>query len=167
MSRDWSPKELFYADRELKLRQNTITWTIGDKSFQDSYQMRLDSNERYKNCPEMFFLGEAVVKELVKRGVDDSFLKELEETIKGIEKETVIKDLKEAVEGIEEKINIPHTEMYDIAHSWFENEMRSYYREPNDEEFMEKLSELYVRLKAKEKVQSYLEESYDTIEEIR
>lgn len=167
MSRDWSPKELFYADRQLKLRQNTITWTIGDKSFQDSYQMRLDSNERYKNCPEMFFLGETVVKELIKRGVDDSFLKELEETVKGIEKETVIKDLKEAVEGIEKEINIPHTEMYDITHSWFENEMRSYYREPNDEEFTEKLSELYVRLKAKEKVQSYLEESYDTIEEIR
>lgn len=167
MSRDWSPKELFYADRQLKLRQNTITWTIGDKSFQDSYQMRLDSNERYKNCPEMFFLGETVVKELIKRGVDDSFLKDLEETVKGIEKETVIKDLKEAVEGIEEEINIPHTEMYDITHSWFENEMRSYYREPNDEEFTEKLSELYVRLKAKEKVQSYLEESYDTIEEIR
>lgn len=156
MSRDWSPKELFYADRDLKLRQNTITWTIGDKSFQDSYQMRLDSNERYKNCPEMFFLGEAVVKELVKRGVDDSFLKELEETIKGIEEETITK-----------KNVIPNTEMYDITRSWFENEMQSYYREPNDEEFMEKLSELYIRLKAKEKVQSYLEESYDTIEEIR
>ena len=156
MSRDWSPKELFYADRQLKLRQNTITWTIGDKIFQDSYQMRLDSNERYKNCPEMFFLGEAVVKELIKRGVDDGFLKDLEETIKGIEEETITK-----------KNVIPNTEMYDLTRSWFENEMRSYYREPNDEEFMEKLSELYIRLKAKEKVQSYLEESYDTIEEIR
>lgn len=128
MSKDWTPKEYYYADRAYNFRSSTVTMTDSNgKEFRIGPSK--EDLEKYRN---LAFLGEGVLKRMREEGVSEEHIGLFE------------KELTTIIEN--EKIGIPASNWQrdDIADSlritalWYEGKLDPsfYYRETNDEEFV-------------------------------
>lgn len=134
MSRDWTPKELYYADKQFDFKNQKITMT-------DSQGNKIElgsSKEDREKFPNLSFLGEGVLTLMRKAKLTDEEIQVFE------------KELKIVVDN--ENIGIPASnwikadvnETLRLTAQWFEGKLDSafYYRERNDEAYAEKAVDL-------------------------
>ena len=134
MSRDWTPKGLYYADKKFHFRDQKITMT-------DSNGNEVDigpSKEDREKFPNLSFLGEGVLALMKKSNLTDEEILIFEKKLK-----TVVDN---------EDIGIPASnwirtdvsETLRLTAQWFEGKLDPafYYRERNDEIYAEKAVDL-------------------------
>ena len=145
MSRDWTPRELFYADKEYGFRDRKIEMVYKDEDGNEKTMAIGPTDKEKELYPNLSFLGEGAMRAMQSLGMT-------EEEIMVFEKE-----LSAIVEN--EDINIPASNWdrpdidstLRLTAQWFEGVLDPsfYYRERNDEAFAEQAMEL-VREKGKE-----------------
>ena len=176
MSKDWSPMEMYMADKEFNFRKETMTWHIDGKEFPVTYEDGLSGTEKENldKYPELIFLAKGGLDILINEGVDHDFISKIEEQIKSLEKE--VDEALEKGNGKAPIINALYTKRIpsDIkepmltVYKWFVDVGQYYDMGNATSDLMYKLAEFYdFEHQAKQNVQDYLENAYDTIDEIR
>ena len=134
MSRDWTPKELYYADKKFHFRNQNITMTDSNGNEIDVGPDKEDKDK----FPNLSFLGEGVLTLMREAKLTDEEIQIFEKKIK-----TVVDN---------EDIGIPASnwirpdvsETLRLTAQWFEGKLDPsfYYRERNDEIYAEKAVDL-------------------------
>ncbi len=130
MSRDWTPKELYYADKQFNFRNQKITMT-------DSNGNEIDigpGNEDKDKFPNLSFLGEGVLNLMREAKLTDEEILIFEKKLK-----TVV-DNEDAGIPASNWIRADVSEALRLTAQWFEGKLDPafYYRERNDEVYAEK-----------------------------
>ena len=131
MSRDWTPRELFYANKRYNFRNQSFVLQRSDGK-----EYPLGPSKREKELyPNLSFLGEGVLKQMKESGLCDEDIIVFENELK-----TIVEN---------EDIGIPASnwdrtdvdESLRLTAQWFQGKLDPsfYYRERNDEIFVEKI----------------------------
>ena len=164
MSRDFRPFELHHYDKEFNFRKQTATWHLNGQTIPQTYEDGLTEIEKeYLNiCPELIFLAQGILPDLKQGDVSDEFLINIEKNICEIEQA-----YDRAYEE-DKPVNIPDkdTEPKKCLLKWWTND--SYHQDRARETLCNDLISLSdIERQAKQNVRDYLENMYDTMDEIR
>lgn len=130
MSRDWTPKELYYADKQFDFRNQNITM-IDSKGNEIAIG---PSKEDKSKFPNLSFLGEGVLTLMREAKLTDEEIQIFEKKLK-----TVV-DNEDAGIPASNWIRADVSEALRLTAQWFEGKLDPafYYRERNDEVYAEK-----------------------------
>lgn len=140
MSRDWTPKELYYADiwftKEYgqSYRDMKATWYVGGKPLPDPYEdIREEVKERY---PELALLFSPVFDYYKKYKDKEKILSVLDEV------ERMVKGIEEGKQG--------EGEPYDTVSLWYNGEKGFYSTERNNEHLETYIDDRIAHIKHKD-----------------
>ena len=134
MSRDWTPKELYYADKKFHFRDQKITMTDSNGNEIDIGPDREDKDK----FPNLSFLGEGVLNLMKEAKLTDEEIQMFEKELKTIVDNEDIGIL--ASNWLRADVD----ETLRLTAQWFEGKLDPafYYRERNDEVYAEKAADL-------------------------
>lgn len=134
MSRDWTPKELYYADKKFHFRNQDITM-IDSKGNEIAIG---SSKEDKSKFPNLSFLGEGVLILMRKAKLTDEEILVFENELK------IVVDNEDIGISANSWIRADIDEALRLTAQWFEGKLDPafYYRERNDEAYAEKAIDL-------------------------
>lgn len=134
MSRDWTPKELYYADKKFHFRDQKITMTDSNGNEVDIGPSKEDKDK----FPNLSFLGEGVLNLMREANLTDEEIQVFEKELK------IVADNEDTGVPSSHWIRADVSETLRLTAQWFEGKLDPafYYRERNDEIYAEKAVDL-------------------------
>lgn len=167
MSRSWTPMELYYHDKKFHFRDRDLILT-NTQTGESHYILSEMERELKGRYPEIVLLAQDFLPSMKKENVPDEFLDKVEETIKKIEG-IFDKDPDSMIKAYNRK-KVPEDitdEMEKAVYGWFIDIGNHYDSFEMTESLLNSMLTIYdIERHAKENVKDYMDNSYDTIEEI-